>query len=86
MAAIDSMESKNEIEITCEGSYSKTIHIDNPQLWWPRGYGEQNLYTVSVDLVKDDGTVVDNWTRKIGLRTITMDRTKDKWVRDLPPA
>ena len=79
MAAIDSMESKNEIEITCEGSYSKTIHIDNPQLWWPRGYGEQNLYTVSVDLVKDDGTVVDNWTRKIGLRTITMDRTKDKW-------
>ena len=79
VAAIDSMESKNEIEITCEGSYSKTIHIDNPQLWWPRGYGEQSLYTVSVDLVKDDGTVVDNWTRKIGLRTITMDRTKDKW-------
>lgn len=58
---------------------TKNIHIDNPQLWWPRGYGEQNLYTVSVDLVKDDGTVVDNWTRKIGLRTITMDRTKDKW-------
>ena len=58
---------------------TKNIHIDNPQLWWPRGYGEQNLYTVSVDLVKNDGTVVDNWTRKIGLRTITMDRTKDKW-------
>lgn len=57
----------------------KNIRIDNPQLWWPRGYGEQNLYTVSVDLVKDGGTVVDNWTRKIGLRTITMDRTKDKW-------
>jgi len=55
------------------------ITIDNPQLWWPNGYGEQNLYTLSVDLKKEDGTIVDNWTRKIGLRTITMDRTKDQW-------
>ena len=55
------------------------IRIEEPKLWWPRGYGEQNLYTVSVDLVKADGTVVDNWTRKIGLRTMTMDRTPDQW-------
>lgn len=55
------------------------ILIEEPMLWWPRGYGEQNLYTISVDLQKTDGTIVDNWTRKIGLRTITMDRTKDQW-------
>ncbi len=24
--------------------------IDEPKLWWPNGYGEQNLYTVSVEL------------------------------------
>ena len=53
--------------------------IENPSLWWPNGYGAQNLYEVSVDLIKEDGTVIDNWTRKIGLRTITMDRTPDKW-------
>ena len=57
----------------------KTIVIQNPQLWWPHGYGEQNLYTVSVDLLKADGTIIDNWTRRIGLRTITMDQTKDQW-------
>lgn len=65
--------------IISEHSAEEDITIDNPQLWWPNGYGDQNLYTVSVDLKKADGTVVDNWTRRIGLRTITMDRTKDQW-------
>lgn len=66
-------------EIVSGHSVEEDIIIDNPQLWWPNGYGEQNLYTISVDLKKVDGTVVDNWTRRIGLRTITMDRTKDQW-------
>ncbi len=66
-------------EFISEHDAEENIVIDNPQLWWPNGYGEQNLYTVSVNLKKADGTVVDNWTRRIGLRTITMDRTKDQW-------
>ncbi len=66
-------------EIISKTTCEEKITIENPLLWWPNGYGEQNLYTVSVDLVKPDGTVIDNWTRKIGLRTITMDRTKDQW-------
>ncbi len=65
--------------IISEHSAEEDIIIESPRLWWPNGYGEQNLYTVSVDLKKADGTVVDNWTRRIGLRTITMDRTKDQW-------
>ena len=65
--------------VIVEHNADEEITIENPQLWWPNGYGEQNLYTVSVDLKKDDGTIIDNWTRKIGLRTITMDRTKDQW-------
>jgi len=28
------------------------VRIDNPQLWWPNGYGEQPLYEVKVE-VKD---------------------------------
>ena len=66
-------------EIVSGHSAEEDIIIEKPQLWWPNGYGEQNLYTISVDLKKEDGTVVDNWTRRIGLRTITMDRTKDQW-------
>ncbi len=66
-------------EIVSGHSVEEDIIIDSPQLWWPNGYGEQNLYTISVDLKKADGTVLDNWTRRIGLRTITMDRSKDQW-------
>ena len=35
--------SGKEIEIAGKDSYSQTIHIDNPQLWWPRRYGEPLL-------------------------------------------
>ncbi len=66
-------------EILCQSGCEEKLIIENPKLWWPNGYGEQNLYTVSVDLIKADGNLIDNWTRKIGLRTITMDRTKDQW-------
>ena len=66
-------------EIISKATCEEKISIENPLRWWPNGYGEQNLYTVSVDLEKADGNLIDNWTRKIGLRTITMDRTKDQW-------
>ncbi|MCC8044717.1 MAG: glycoside hydrolase family 2 protein [Clostridiales bacterium] len=78
------------------------IEIDQPQLWWPNGYGEQKLYMVSVELVEKYGQdasvaaeaegktqtqavscenelVLDTWTRRIGLRTMTMHREKDQW-------
>lgn len=61
------------------GSCCEEILIENPKLWWPNGYGKQDLYTVSVALKKADGSVIDTWERKIGLRTITMDRTPDQW-------
>ena len=55
-----------------------TVAIPNPQLWWPRGYGEQPLYTVEVRCVVD-GVVVDTHTRRIGLRTLSVSREKDEW-------
>ena len=32
--------------------------VKNPKLWWPRGYGEQNLYTVKMELLHN-GEVAD---------------------------
>lgn len=83
-ADADSLELKVAItspdgDVVYEGSVSDSITVTHPKLWWPHGYGEQSLYTVSVDLIKNGEVVVDNWTRRIGLRTITMDRTKDVW-------
>lgn len=51
------------------------VRIEEPKLWWPNGYGEQPLYTVEVALVCD-GRIVDTQTKRIGLRTLTMDRSK----------
>ena len=56
-----------------------TITVHNPKRWWPNGYGEQPLYRAEVTLVDGDGQVLDIWSRRIGLRTMTMNREKDRW-------
>ena len=61
------------------GDCGGDIIINNPKLWWPNGFGRQDLYTVKVILKDKDGAVLDSWIRRIGLRTIVMDRTPDKW-------
>lgn len=73
------------VEITApDGSVSVyenspvTVKIHQPRLWWPNGYGEQNLYNVKVTLFCD-GVETDSWERRIGLRTMTMCRKKDEW-------
>lgn len=54
------------------------VEIENPQLWWPNGLGEQPLYQVEV-ILKNGDTVLDVWNRRIGLGTLTMHREKDQW-------
>ena len=54
------------------------VEIENPKLWWPNGLGEQPLYEVTVTLKAGD-KVLDTWSRKIGLRTLTMHIEKDEW-------
>ena len=58
---------------------SNAIIIKNPELWWPNGFGGQPLYIVKLLLLSPRGAVLDCWERRIGLRTITMKRQKDKW-------
>ena len=60
------------------GAVDNTIIIDNPDLWWPNGYGEQPLYRVEVKLKKGD-EVLDIWEKKIGLRTLTVHIEKDEY-------
>ncbi len=52
--------------------------IDEPRLWWPHGLGEQPLYTVRVEVL-EDGKVVQEQSRRVGLRTLDLVRKKDKW-------
>ena len=49
-----------------------------PSLWWPAGQGAQPLYEVRVELFDGDA-VLDCWCRRIGLRTIELDRKPDEY-------
>lgn len=64
-------------EVVRDGS-PREMAIDNPRLWWPRGYGDQPLYTVRVELLRG-GAPEDVWERRIGLRTMRMHIEKDEW-------
>lgn len=55
------------------------ILIPNAKLWWPNGYGEQNLYKVSVTLYNRLDEILDSWERRIGLRTMTVNTEADEW-------
>ena len=58
-----------------------TVDIAEPELWWPNGYGEQSLYEVKVELLRD-GEAVDVDVKKVGLRTLTVSQDKDKWGKE----
>ncbi len=45
------------------------FNIENPQLWWPNGYGEQPLYTLQLQ-VKENGRRSDEEKIKFGVRQI----------------
>lgn len=67
-----------EGNVVFEGLCPEEAVIENPRLWWPNGYGSQPLYQVDVALLKED-RVLDTWSRRIGLRTMTVHRGKDEY-------
>ena len=54
-----------------------SINVSRAKLWWPRNYGEPNLYTVKLELIKN-GEVVDVREDRIGLRSLRLERDFDK--------
>ncbi len=56
-----------------------TITVYNPERWWPNGFGKQPLYRAEVTLLDGAGNVLDQWSRRIGLRTMTVNTDKDEW-------
>lgn len=79
------------IDITLSGfGYNKTINakneekvvfsIDNPQLWYPTGYGEQPLYKLAFLLKSKDDEIKHEY--KIGIRKIYIDDSFDNIGRN----
>jgi|GEM_PF-151119 len=45
------------------------LHIQNPRLWWPNGYGDPNLYTCRISFRRDTTSI------KFGIRQYSYDTT-----------
>jgi beta-galactosidase/beta-glucuronidase len=52
------------------------IFIENPELWWPNGLGDQKLYTITVEILKNN-EVIDRQETTIGLRTARLVQDPD---------
>ncbi|MDF2685130.1 MAG: hypothetical protein K0S55_311 [Clostridia bacterium] len=53
---------------------SRTIKIDNPRLWYPRGYGEQPLYEVEIEIKFCNNTYKNHKTT--GLRKVRVNQER----------
>ena len=69
-----------EVPVSLAGSETKTVqltpatqpalHLANPKLWWPVGYGDPNLYPVTIAFAVD-GAVSDSKSFQAGVRQFT---------------
>lgn len=67
-------------EVIAENGVLKRLdRMENPQLWWPRGQGEQYLYTDEWILKTQNGTVIDSLTQRFGVRRTELVNVADQW-------
>ncbi|MBK8047845.1 MAG: glycoside hydrolase family 2 protein [Anaerolineales bacterium] len=52
--------------------------VENPQLWWPNGYGAQPLYQVELVLARE-GVEIERRAYQLGLRTLELRQDADEW-------
>ncbi len=69
-------------ETMTEPEVSLSMEIDNPKLWWPHGFGDQPLYTVSVFALDMNGNQWDSKSYRIGLRTMSVSTDKDEFGKE----
>jgi hypothetical protein len=61
--------------VSLEASSGQTVkhalHLTNPKLWWPNGYGDPNLYSVSLQFETANHAVSDTKSFQAGVRQFT---------------
>ncbi|MBR5308475.1 MAG: hypothetical protein IKU43_06875 [Clostridia bacterium] len=80
---VDAVITETGDKAICELSAEKSccanmnITVKNPKLWYPRNYGEQFMYTLTVTVTDvDSGNILGEITKKVGLRHIEIDTSR----------
>lgn len=71
------------LTVTFDPSTTPGLRLQNPQLWWPAGYGDPNLYDVKVSFETSPGIVSDSKSLRTGVRQFTYSEdggTLKMWV------
>ncbi len=61
------LEANSQKEITLSAEEFKDLRINNPKLWWPNGYGAQELKKLKLEFV-EQGVVSDSEELNFGIR------------------
>lgn len=51
--------------------------IENPELWWPSAYGEQNFNTLQLSLLDEEGKLIDQLNSTYAIRSIDLVQEED---------
>jgi beta-mannosidase len=55
------------------------FNVENPQLWFPNGYGDPTLYEATIYLYNKKSICLDSVKTRFGIRTIELSQKKDKY-------
>jgi len=61
--------------VTTKLGSDEVIDCQGFKLWHPRGFGEATLYNVVVRLKDETGLVVDEFTKRVGFRHVSLDQS-----------
>ena len=64
------LEARSTKQVELSPETQPALHLTNPKLWWPVGYGDPNLYPVSINFATE-GVTSDKISFKAGVRQFT---------------
>ena len=63
-----SIDANQTTEFSLSPNDSNQLSIVNPALWWPNGYGRQNLYNLNINFNIGDSVISDSSSLNFGIR------------------
>lgn len=62
-----------------DGTLNIPVSMKDPKLWWPRGQGDQHLYSDVWILTDTSGKLIDSTQVTFGIKTSELIQQKDEW-------